>query len=253
MARKDSTVAAAPRGFSDVIGIVLIAGALLLLVAQLSFDRYDVDSNRVPANPNAHNLIGRAGAFGANALFQMFGGGALAPLVLSYGSHPITSSLTRNMTIFPLAREVKVGKETGSGIDAQSLLSTSEQSWGEAEIKPGVAPKFDQGIDHQGPVTLGVAASKNMGENKEGRLVVIGDSDFASNRAFGFQRNGDLFLNSVNWLAQDEDLIAIRPKSAANRSVTMTESQQRTFFWFSVALLPLLVIGSGVYVWWKRR
>jgi len=33
----------------------------------------------------------------------------------------------------------------------------------------------------------------------------------------------------------------------------MTESQQRTFFLLSVALMPLAVIGSGIYIWWKRR
>jgi hypothetical protein len=76
MARKDTTGAAPPRGFSDVIGIALIAGSLLLLVAQLSFDRYDIDSNRVPPNQSTHNLIGSAGAFGANVLFRLFGGGA---------------------------------------------------------------------------------------------------------------------------------------------------------------------------------
>lgn len=87
MARKESASVAPPRGFSDVIGIVLIAGALLLLVAQLSFDRYDLVSNRVPPNQSAHNLIGSAGAFAAQALFRLFGGGAfvLPMLMLLFG------------------------------------------------------------------------------------------------------------------------------------------------------------------------
>ena len=83
MARKDSRPAADHRGFSDIIGIVLIAAALLLLVAQLSFDRYDVESNRVPPNQAPHNLIGGAGAYGANLLFGFFGAGAFVlPLLL---------------------------------------------------------------------------------------------------------------------------------------------------------------------------
>jgi ABC-type uncharacterized transport system involved in gliding motility auxiliary subunit len=188
-----------------------------------------------------------------SAAGQMFGGGPLAPLVMNYGSHPITDSFGRTMTIFPNARQVKVGSGSGSGANATTILSTTEASWGEAAIKPGVAPKYDEGQDVKGPVTLGAVASKNMGENKEARLVVIGDSDFASNRAFGFQRNGDLFLNSINWLAQDEDLIAIRPKSATNRSVTMDESVRRMFSWLIMALLPLMVMGTGIYVWWTRR
>jgi ABC-type uncharacterized transport system involved in gliding motility auxiliary subunit len=88
---------------------------------------------------------------------------------------------------------------------------------------------------------------------KEARLVVIGDSDFANNNYVRLAGNGDLFLNTVNWLAQEEDLISIRPKSPTNRSVTMTESQQRTFFLLVVLLMPLTVIGIGAYVWWKRR
>ena len=83
MARKESRSAAVPhRGFSDIIGIVLIAAALLLLVAQLSFDRLDVTSNRVPSNETTHNWIGSAGAFGANSLFFLFGAGAFVLPVL---------------------------------------------------------------------------------------------------------------------------------------------------------------------------
>ena len=189
-----------------------------------------------------------------SAAGQMFGGGPLAPLVMSFGSHPITDKFGRAMTIFPMAREVRVGKATGTGVTTASLLTTSEQSWGETEIKAGVAPEYKDGTgDTKGPLTLAVAASKNLGENKEARLLVFGDSDFASNRALGFQRNTDLFLNSVNWLAQDESLISIRPKATTNRSVAMTESQQRLFFWLCVAFLPLVVMATGAYVWWRRR
>lgn len=189
-----------------------------------------------------------------NLASQLFGGGGpVAPAVMSYGSHPITQGFNRSMTIFPYVREVKVGNASGSGVNTQSLLTTSESSWGETEIKAGVQPKLDEGTDTKGPVNIGVVGSKSLGENKEARLVVIGDSDFASDGAIRAQRNGDLFLNSINWLAQDEDLIAIRPKNTTSRSVTMSEGQQRMFFWFSVALLPLLVMGTGAYVWWKRR
>jgi ABC-type uncharacterized transport system involved in gliding motility auxiliary subunit len=60
-------------------------------------------------------------------------------------------------------------------------------------------------------------------------------------------------MNTVNWLAQDVDLISIRPKSPTNRRVTFTETQQRELTWFSLLLLPGIVILSGVYIWWKRR
>jgi DNA segregation ATPase FtsK/SpoIIIE, S-DNA-T family len=84
MARKESRSAAHARGFSDVIGILMIAAALLLLVAQLSFDRYDVDGNRVPPNRTVHNWIGTVGAYGAYGLFFLFGAGAFVlPVILT--------------------------------------------------------------------------------------------------------------------------------------------------------------------------
>ncbi|HKQ90635.1 MAG TPA: Gldg family protein [Blastocatellia bacterium] len=188
---------------------------------------------------------------------QMIGAGALAPVVLEYGSHTITKDFGRYMSVFPKARAIKVTSGTGGANTANTtpLLTTSEQSYTKDKITPGVSPDFVAGKDQKGPLTLGVAANKGVGEKKEARLVVIGNSEFAANGIFKNPsfRNADLFLNSVNWLAEDEDLISIRPKSITNRSVTMTASQQRTFFLLSVAFMPLAVIGSGIYIWLKRR
>jgi S-DNA-T family DNA segregation ATPase FtsK/SpoIIIE len=88
MARKDPANSAQPRGFGDILGIVLIAAALLLLLAQVSFVPSDLASNKVPANQTAQNWIGGAGAWGANQLFQVFGAGAyvLPILLFLYGA-----------------------------------------------------------------------------------------------------------------------------------------------------------------------
>lgn len=182
---------------------------------------------------------------------RLFGIGPVAPLVGQYGSHPITKDLTRIATFFPFARSVKVGSASESGVSLTTLLNTSEASWAETELK-GEQAKFDEGKDQKGPISLGVAGSKKVGE-KEARLAVIGDSDFASDAYFSGQGNGDLFLNTVNWLAQDEELISIRPKSQTNRRVELTASQRNSLFWLLVVIMPLGVIGSGTYVWWKRR
>ena len=195
--------------------------------------------------------VGNNTVIDASGVGRLFGTGPAVPLVANYGNHPITKDMTRTGTCFPLARSVKTGKSSGSDVSGIDLLNTSERSWAEVDLKNNQA-KFDEGKDTMGPVSLGVAASKKEGD-KEARLVVIGDSDFASNSYFKLLGNGDLFLNTINWLAQDEDLISIRPKSTTNRSVTMTASQQSTFFWLSVIFMPLAVIGSGAYVWFKRR
>jgi ABC-type uncharacterized transport system involved in gliding motility auxiliary subunit len=195
--------------------------------------------------------VGNDTVIDVSGVGRLFGTGPAVPLVGNYGSHPITKDMTRTATFFPFARSVKTGDSARGEIVFTDLLKTSEASWAETDLK-GDQAKFDEGQDTKGPINLGVAASKKIGE-KEARLVVVGDSDFASNNYFRLAGNADLFLNTTNWLAQDEDLISIRPKSATNRSVTMTASQQRWLFWLTVLLMPLAVIGTGAYVWWKRR
>jgi ABC-type uncharacterized transport system involved in gliding motility auxiliary subunit len=84
-------------------------------------------------------------------------------------------------------------------------------------------------------------------------VVVIGNSTFAANPYVGQQKNGDLFYNTINWLAQDENLISIRPKSQTNRRVNLTQGQSSALTWLDLFILPGIVIFSGVYIWWKRR
>lgn len=84
-------------------------------------------------------------------------------------------------------------------------------------------------------------------------MVVVGDSDFASNAALNIQGNRDLSLNMVNWLAQQENLIAIRPHDPEDRRVTLTEDQTQRIIWITLVIIPGLLLATGVRVWWKRR
>ena len=195
--------------------------------------------------------VGKDTVLDVSGFGRLIGTGPAVPLVNTYGSHAITKNFGRTMTIFPLARSVKSGDKSQPEEQETELLKTSEASWAETELK-GNSAKFDEGKDTKGPISLGVAASRKAGD-KEARLVVIGDSDFASNRYLGAQANGDLFFNAVNWLAQDEELISIRPKSPTNRRVNLTRSQENMFFWFSIVLLPGAVVLAGAIIWWKRR
>ena len=86
------------------------------------------------------------------------------------------------------------------------------------------------------------------------RFVVIGDSDFASNALFALG-GGDLFLNAINWLTLQEDLISIPPKDAADRLLAPTMSRAEGFMLIGVTMLfmPLVVTVIGVAVWIRRR
>ncbi len=90
-------------------------------------------------------------------------------------------------------------------------------------------------------------------DKKQARIVVIGDSDFSKNAFFGSQRNGDLFLNSVNWLSEDTDLMAIRPRNPQSRHINMTVAQTNLMWYLTVIFMPAAVLISGIAVWRKRR
>ena len=82
---------------------------------------------------------------------------------------------------------------------------------------------------------------------------MVGSSSWISNQLWRFQGNKDLLFNMVNWLSADEDLISIRPKDPADRRLNMNQNQMTMLFWLSVVILPLIVVGSGVSMWWRRR
>lgn len=88
----------------------------------------------------------------------------------------------------------------------------------------------------------------------DGRLVVVGDTDFIANDlAMSPLGNADLFLNMVNWLTEDENLIAIRPRDPEDRRITMTAGQLRNLALLALVFLPGFFLVWGVAVWWSRR
>lgn len=205
---------------------------------------------------------------------QLIGTDASVPVAASYPAHPITDRFNV-LTAYPLARSVGPVSGGANGRSAQTIVETSPRSWAEADIKAigtggEVELNQDKG-DKPGPVSIGVAVSAPAadaagttgdaakdakGEERkkpESRLVVMGDSDFAANFALGIQGNRDLFLNAVNWLAQQENLIAIRPKEAGDRRITLTARQQTGIFWMSLLVVPAAVLGLGIWTWSRRR
>jgi ABC-type uncharacterized transport system involved in gliding motility auxiliary subunit len=87
----------------------------------------------------------------------------------------------------------------------------------------------------------------------EGRVAAFGDADFASNQLLAFQGNQDLVLNTVAWLAEDPDLISIRPKEPDDQRMFITEAQQRLMWLTAIFLLPGLFVVLGISAWWRRR
>jgi ABC-type uncharacterized transport system involved in gliding motility auxiliary subunit len=204
----------------------------------------------------------------ASGIGQIFGTDASVPVAASYPQHPITDRFEL-LTAFPLARSVTPITGGASGRTAQAVVETGPKSWAEADLKQVLAGgqvSLDQAKgDKPGPISIAAAvsapvpASPDQSEAKpdaprsESRVVVVGDSDFAANFILGFQGNRDLFMNMVNWLAQQENLIAIRPREPEDRRVTLTADQQRRIMLLTLVLLPLSIVGAGIYSWWRRR
>ncbi|HEY7412952.1 MAG TPA: GldG family protein [Vicinamibacteria bacterium] len=201
---------------------------------------------------------------------QLFGTGPFTPVVAQYPYHEITKDF-RVMTAFHVTRSLQVGTGTLEGVTPQALLETSEASWAETDLTLKDA-KMDEGKDRQGPIALGAVATvaapsaapgpspapspspaEEAAPRREGRVAAFGDSDFASNALLGFQGNQDFFLNTVAWLAEDADLISIRPREPEDQRLFLTRGQQQNVALLALVLLPGLFVALGAWSWWKRR
>jgi len=211
---------------------------------------------------------------------QLFGTDASSPVATSYPAHTITDRFNL-MTVYPLARSVSAGTSPVAGRTPQSIIQTGQQSWAETDVAKVHATgevEMNADSDVAGPVSIGVAVTAPVEDapdadddgnaeadaedtseeaeplsKPESRLVVIGDSDFAANYALGFQGNQDLVMNTVSWLAQQENLISIRPRDPSDRRLTLTARSVTGIFWLSLLGVPAAVLGTGVYAWWRRR
>jgi len=198
-------------------------------------------------------------------------------MVSEYEYHEITSKF-RYATFFPFARSVTVAEEKPEGISVDVLAKTSPNSWSERQLKE-TQVTFNKDKDKEGPISIAAVVTVEPKEEEkqepkeeketeakeekqteeaekikqEGRLAVFGDSDFATNRYFNFSGNGNFFLNTVNWLTEEADLISIQPKTSSPRTIHMTATQGRILFFVSLIILPLIVLVTGISVWVRRR
>jgi ABC-type uncharacterized transport system involved in gliding motility auxiliary subunit len=183
--------------------------------------------------------------------------GSTIPIVRSYENHRITESF-KLTTVFPLTRSIQPEKTMPAGISAETLFKSNSRSWGETDLKNGEA-SFDPAQDFKGPLPLAVAATREIkpasdkSSAAKTRIVVTGTSAFAMNAFFGAGGNGNLFLNMVSWLAQDEDLISIRPKPPEDRRILLSQSQLSVLRLITIFGLPLVAVIIGFAIVWTRR
>jgi ABC-type uncharacterized transport system involved in gliding motility auxiliary subunit len=154
-------------------------------------------------------------------------------------------------TGFPLARSLEVHDTANTKVE--TLFDSSRSSLATTNLNSPEINANDPN-NKKGPMVLAAAGTYSTGKStSQGRFVVVGSSTWAANRFINFNGNSDLALNSINWLASDEDLISIRPKPPADQHITMTKAQLSLVRISSQFILPLIVIILGLFVWWKRR
>jgi ABC-type uncharacterized transport system involved in gliding motility auxiliary subunit len=189
--------------------------------------------------------------------------GPTVPLVTQYGDHPITRELGNGISFYPLAQPLQISDTENQA--ETPLLFTSERTQAQPVADNGQL-QFDPNAPAQGPMVIGAALSRpieteNANDNAdadapppEARVVVIGSSSFIADSLFGQQLNGDVFLNSLNWLSQEGDLtLSIRPKTATDRRIVLNAQQQGLLGIGSVLVLPLLGFGAAIIAWLRRR
>lgn len=210
--------------------------------------------------------------------------GAETIFVSGYGDHPITRSLDQAQVpvIMPLVRSVSRAEEV-AGLEVVELLRTSGEGWGEVDlVNLRQVEKGDADLAGPVPVAVAIAATADGEDEAEAdafvegedlepqtdaaavpeanddpgaatRLVVFGDSDFATNGQLLNVGNAEILANSINWLVERETLIGIPPKAPEQVRLNLSASQLRRLTWLVLGLLPALAIASGVGVYWRRR
>ena len=169
-----------------------------------------------------------------------------------YNMHAITEKMQGVAAIFPFARSLTLNTDV-SGISTSPLVLTLPSSWGETDFNSieQQSEAYDEGADRPGPMTLG-AVAENFSTGA--RLVVFGNSSFPQDSNFDFSGNGDLMINSIDWLVEKEDLIGITTHEATVRTLDPIGSIQIIMLVIStVCLIPLVISVAGFYAWIKRR
>ncbi|OLC17085.1 MAG: hypothetical protein AUH29_03290 [Candidatus Rokubacteria bacterium 13_1_40CM_69_27] len=184
-----------------------------------------------------------------NPIGRLFGIGPEVPIIQQYEAHPITRDMSGISTLFPLTRTVAPARTPPTGVSAQPLARTSPESWGETDragLQTGQVKPDPQ--DPKGPLSVAAVATKD-----KARIVVYGTSNIAANQFLNLQGNRDFFLNTVSWLAEQEDQISIRPKDTRQTPVFLTSQQAQVVFLVPVVLLPGLVLAGGIATFVRRR
>jgi len=174
----------------------------------------------------------------------------------SYPPHAITRNFSL-ITAFPLARPLTWNEspaDSSKSWQHSVLVEVAPRGWVSRKIPEDNVSQlhFDKKHDIPGPVVIAMALQRNIND-REQRIVVVGNGAFLANSYAGNGGNVDLGLNMVNWLASEEHFINLQPRAAKDSKLVLSKLQLEIVSGIFLLVLPLLLIGAGVYIWRKRR
>jgi len=226
-----------PKGYTEMLsgwGIISGEGTLVdrisYVAPNLEFLQIKDSNLQIPDHPITHNF----------------------DVIYFPGSKFIGMSLTNE--------EIPITEEGLPYVKAEPIAYTTISSWEEKSKE--IIEFNNEDISGPLPVVLAVEVISEIkgnpkkeenGEYTMSKILISGDTDFASNRFIFSAKNEDLFANSVNWLTSDVELISIRPKEKVFRELVLTKDERNFVRWSGWAFLPALSLSLGIYNWWRRR
>jgi ABC-type uncharacterized transport system involved in gliding motility auxiliary subunit len=167
----------------------------------------------------------------------------------AYGQHPAMRGFTLT-TAFPFARRIAHAEENKTW-RYTPLVEVAQTGW--LENSPlGDSVAFDKNRDMPGPVTVAAALERDV-DGRHQRIVVTGSGHFLSNTSIGLLGNLDLGMNLVNWLAGDDSMVAVQPRTLVDGELQLTRSSLIFIALFFLIALPGFFLFTGVMNWWRRR
>lgn len=178
---------------------------------------------------------------------RLAGGEGVTVMVADLLPSFLVSGTLEAPPVFSYARPLEILEPTSTS--AIGFLKTSPASYAipSAEVRSDTAGRAT------GALLVGAALVPTPDRN--GRVIVIGDSDFATNGIIDYLGNKDLFVNAINWLARDESLLAARAqtKEVGREQFFVTETQGAWSFWLATVLQPAAFFAAGLIVFLRRR
>lgn len=187
------------------------------------------------------------------------------PVLKTYMHHAITAGFLEKQAeeggfvgglIVPTATSLRIMDKLPQELSVEPLALSSRMAWGETD---STIVELNPDEDNVGPVNVAVVSTTNFPMNEEAgiesvtsRCVVVGDADLLTDASLKEGSNFDFVLNSINWLVEEETMIAQRVRIDEDRKIDLEPSQIKAMKVVNL-FIPLFIAAVGLFMWIRRR